>query len=61
MKLQMIRYGMVAGFSFLLTLAILEWLACRPAPVAAPSGEGDIAAQVWQVLAEARRIVEESA
>lgn len=58
MQLQMIKFGLVAGFSFLLALAFLKWLT-RPAGAAA--AEADISDQVWQVLAEARRILEESA
>lgn len=58
----MIRYGMCAGLGFLLAVALLEWWA-QPgaAQNSARLGDGDITAQVWQVLAEARRITEESA
>jgi len=63
MTLRMIRYGMLAGFGFLLAMALLETLATRPGE--APNGPGagldaDVSTQVWQVLAEARRIVEEA-
>lgn len=62
MQLQMIARGILAGFGVLLALAVLQWLATREAVQAAVSGaEADISEQVWQVLAEARRIVEESA
>lgn len=61
MHLKMIRYGLLAGFGFLLALSALEWLATRPPHVdAAVSLEGDVSTQVWQVLAEARRILEEA-
>lgn len=61
MQLQMIRYGMIAGFAFLLGITLMDWLS-RPAEgVATAAGEADISDQVWQVLAEARRILEESA
>ena len=59
MRLQMIRYGLVAGFSFLAAIAVLGCLG-RPRP-GVPAAEADISDQIWQVLAEARRIVEESA
>jgi len=62
MQLKMIRYGMLAGFTFLLTVALLETLAARPGrPRLEGAGfEGEITEQVWQVLAEARRITEEA-
>lgn len=61
MHLQMIRYGLVAGFTFLLTVAALDRLG-RPAPdTARAAAEGDISDQVWHVLAEARRITQEAA
>jgi hypothetical protein len=58
---QMIRYGLVAGLSYLVTLAVLEGLS-RPAPRSVQTAaEGDVSAQVWHVLAEARRITQEAA
>lgn len=62
MELKMIRYGMCAGFGFLLAVALLEiWARPGVGQGNARAGDGDITAQVWQVLAEARRITEESA
>jgi hypothetical protein len=62
MTLRMIGYGLAAGFSLLLGVALLEWLlASGGSARSGAGGEADISAQVWQVLAEARRIVEESA
>lgn len=64
MELRMIRCGMLAGFAFLMAVALLEALVIRHGRSAAgarPGLEGDISNQVWQVLAEARKIVEESA
>lgn len=67
MELMMIRYGLVAGASFLLSVALLDWLACggRPAQVLTRREhmpvEQDISDQVFKLLAEARRITEESA
>lgn len=59
MHVQMIRYGVAAGLSFLVALAVMDHLT-RPSRTAA-AAQDDISDQVWQVLAEARRIVEESA
>lgn len=62
--LRMISYGMLAGFGFLLAMALLEMLAARPGGSGSTTGAGletDVTHQVWQVLAEARRITEESA
>ncbi len=63
MELRLIRYGMWAGFGFLMAVALLEWWASPQAGqgTVGGGGEGEITAQVWQVLAEARRIAEESA
>lgn len=64
MALRMIRYGMLAGFGFLLAVALLEIWVTRPGGTRLNPGAGvdaDVSNQVWQVLAEARRIVEESA
>lgn len=61
---QMMRCGMLLGFGFLLAVAILEIAAARPGGPRVHAGTGldaDVSDQVWQVLAEARRIVEESA
>ena len=62
MKLTMITYGMLAGFGFLLALAVLEVSARRggPRPRTATGLDADVTDQVWQVLAEARRITEEA-
>ena len=62
--LRMIRSGMIAGFGFLLALALLERLAARPGGPRVSPGAGvdpDVSDQVWAVLAEARKILEESA
>lgn len=64
--LRMIRLGLLAGLGLLLAVAVLEAAAGRrTAPAASRTGQGgadtDADEQVWQVLAEARRIVEESA
>ena len=58
----MVRTGILAGLGFLLTVALLEYAAGRPAAprTGQETAEGDISDQVWQVLAEARRILEES-
>lgn len=64
MELRMLTRGMLAGFGFLLAVAVLEWLAARPGGTRIGAGAGldtDVSAQVWLVLAEARKIVEESA
>lgn len=63
MALRMIVRGMLAGLGFLLALAVLEALAARPRGPRAGAGAGldaDVSEQVWQVLAEARKILEES-
>lgn len=62
MALKMLRYGLLAGFGFLLAVALLEVAArpARPDADAQAGREGDVSAQVWQVLAEARKILEES-
>jgi hypothetical protein len=58
----MIRCGMLAGFGFLIALALVEWLA-RPGvrSVPGPGVDHEVTDQVWAVLAEARKILEESA
>lgn len=64
MNLRMIRYGMLAGFGFLLAIAIIEWMATRPGGTRIGTGAGldaDVSTQVWAVLAEARKITEDSA
>lgn len=64
MMFRMIRHGMLAGFAFLLAVAVLEMFANRAAANAGVPGNGidaDVSTQMWHVLAEARRIVEESA
>lgn len=62
MELRMIRYGMCAGLGFLLAVALLEWWARPGAGDVSPrAADGHITDQVWAVLAEARRITEESA
>ena len=60
--LRMITHGMLAGFGFLLALALLERTAARLAAPArtAAAVDADITDQVWAVLAEARRITEEA-
>lgn len=61
---RMIRWGMVAGFGFLLAVAFLEVWATRPGGTRLNPGAGiehDVSEQVWGVLAEARKILEESA
>lgn len=61
---RMIRYGMLAGFGFLLALAFLEVWATRPGGAHPNPGagiEGDVSEQVWGVLAEARKILEAGA
>jgi hypothetical protein len=64
MALRMIRYGMCAGFGFLLAMTIVEWwLHARPEASGVRPGAGaagDVSDQVWAVLAEARRITEEA-
>ena len=61
MALRMIGYGLLAGFSFLVTVALLEWWLATGTAAIPGAREADISDQVWQVLAEARRILEESA
>jgi hypothetical protein len=64
MELKMIRYGMLAGLGFLLAMAAIEWLATRPGGTRIGAGgglEADVSTQVWAVLAEARKITEDSA
>ena len=61
--LRMLGYGMVAGLAFLTAMAVIEYL-IRPGGQGAGAGtvvEAEASDQVWQVLAEARRILEESA
>lgn len=61
--LRMVRYGLLAGFGFLAAVALVEWMATPPGGMRIAAGggpEADISEQVWQVLAEARRITEES-
>jgi hypothetical protein len=62
MGLRMMACGLLAGLGVLAVLAVLESWCARPggAHVNAGAGEGDVTAQVWQVLAEARRITEEA-
>lgn len=62
--LRMIRYGLLAGFGFLMAVAMLELWTARPGGTTLRAGAGqidDVSEQVWEVLAEARKIVEESA
>jgi hypothetical protein len=56
----MIKYGLLAGGAVLLAVAYLRLLAAATAPVR-PAPQADITQQIWEVLAEARRIAEESA
>lgn len=63
MALRMIRNGLLAGFGFLLAVALLELWTARPGGTTQRTGAGqidDVSEQVWQVLAEARKILEES-
>jgi hypothetical protein len=64
MKLRMIRYGMLAGLGFLLAVTLIERFTARPGGVRVNPGAGldaDVSNQLWHVLAEARKILEESA
>lgn len=63
MTLRMIRCGMLAGMGFLLALRVLD--ALTPPVGTAParmrsSMDDEVDDQRWAVLAEARRILEES-
>jgi hypothetical protein len=55
----MFAYGMLAGLGLLVAVALLD--AARHALPVRTGLESDISDQAWQVLAEARRIVEEGA
>ena len=59
--LRMLSYGMAAGLAFLLAVALLERLAASRNVHASAVPGPDVSEQVWQVLAEARKITEESA
>lgn len=63
--MRMIVCGMLAGLGFLIAVAVLEVLAARPGKGAIDHTgaglEADVSNQMWAVLAEARKIVEESA
>lgn len=65
MELTMIRYGFLAGLTYLVTMYVLQWLTAPPywdatVPAIPPvRTEADIADQVFDLLAEARRITEE--
>lgn len=65
MELTMIRYGFLAGLTYIVTMYVLQWLTAPPywadaAPAIAPvRTETDISDQVFDLLAEARRITEE--
>ncbi len=62
--MRMVRCGFLMGLGFLLAVAVLETVARPGTGPRHGTGDGldaDVSGQVWQVLAEARRIVEESA
>jgi hypothetical protein len=65
MELTMIRYGFLAGVAYLVTMYVLQWLTAPPywdgpVSVIAPARtDPDITNQVFDLLAEARRITEE--
>jgi hypothetical protein len=62
MTLHYIRIGFLAGIGFLAALALAEYVITRAGAGDAVTGAGDadVTAQVWQVLAEARKICEEA-
>lgn len=64
MELTMIRYGLLAGLTYLVTMYVLQWLTAPPAwpdlPAVLPGRiEPEISDEVFDLLAEARRITEE--
>jgi hypothetical protein len=65
MELTMIRCGFLAGVAYLVTMYFLQWLTAPPywdgpVPTIAPvRTDPDITSQVFDLLAEARRITEE--
>jgi hypothetical protein len=64
MDLSPVRYGFLAGMSFLFALSFMNW-ACgeKPSDVESPMDrhESYVQEQLWHLLDEARRITEESA
>lgn len=63
MELRMLRYGLCVGFGFLLAVALVEWIftTAEAEGGSARSCEPDISDQIFDVLAEARRITVEGA
>lgn len=63
MRGDMLRAGFAAGMAFLSVWALLAWLARDDAAPLRPldAREAYVGEQVWHLLAEARRITEESA
>ncbi len=65
MELTLIRYGLLAGLTYLVTMYFLQWLTAPPywdgpVPAIPPvRTDPDITDQVYDLLAEARRITEE--
>lgn len=65
MELTMIRYGLLCGITYLVTMYFLQWLTAPmdwdvPASTIAPvRTEPDISDQVFDLFAEVRRITEE--
>jgi hypothetical protein len=63
MHLSPVRYGFLAGMSFLFALALMNWIfGDRPAETDSPMDrhESHVQEQLWRVLDEARRITEEA-
>lgn len=64
MDMAPVRYGFLAGMSFLFALAFMNWV-FRDSPAVADSPmdrhESYVQEQLWNLLDEARRITEESA
>jgi len=64
MDLSPVRYGFLAGMSFLFALTFMKWVfGDKPADVETPMDrhESYVQEQLWHLLDEARRITEESA
>lgn len=58
--IRFVAYGYAAGIAFLILCEILDWMTPR-AVDGTESAEQSIDGDIWRVLAEARRITEESA
>lgn len=58
--IRFVAYGYAAGIAFLILCEILDWVTPRTLSES-ESVETSIDGDVWRVLAEARRITEESA